>query len=523
MKNKLLRAFICLFAAVIAPFCTLSVSAVSVDPATDIVEAVIRQKLDETGSPSVQSWIDGGLSDLAGSAEWYIIALSQYGDYDFSAYRRALLKYLAETDPKPATARLKYALALIGTGSSDGYIAKAAGDAIGRQGVMSLVFGLHLLNNGVTCDGYDTASAVSELLSLQLADGGWAVSGTVGDVDVTAMALSSLAVQYREGNAAVLFAVEKALELLSDRQNPDGDYSSYGTANAESTAQVLTALSSLGIDCLSDSRFIKNGKTVFDGLLLYRLPDGTFSHVKSGSTNESATVQAFYSSVAYLRMVAGKTPLFVLDAEPSDAGETQQPTGDSEGSGIGYKLPACLAVVFIAGGACAVLFLLKKREPRNYLLILAAAAAAVLLIVCTDIQSAESFYSQADREPENSVGTVYVAIYCDTIEDKSAAHIPDDGVLLGITETAIGENSTVFDVLCRVTARHRIQLETGGSGETAYVYGIGGIYESDYGDLSGWMYYVNGEAPPVGCGRYVLSDGDTVEWKYTCRLGEDIK
>ena len=36
------------------------------------------------------------------------------------------------------------------------------------------------------------------------------------------------------------------------------------------------------------------------------------------------------------------------------------------------------------------------------------------------------------------------------------------------------------------------------------------------GTGSGWRYKVNGEYPDVGASKYVLSDGDTVEWVYTC-------
>ena len=48
------------------------------------------------------------------------------------------------------------------------------------------------------------------------------------------------------------------------------------------------------------------------------------------------------------------------------------------------------------------------------------------------------------------------------------------------------------------------------------------MYEFDAGELSGWMYRVNGVFPNKGCSAYTLSDGDVVEWLYTCDLGKDI-
>ena len=45
----------------------------------------------------------------------------------------------------------------------------------------------------------------------------------------------------------------------------------------------------------------------------------------------------------------------------------------------------------------------------------------------------------------------------------------------------------------------------------------------DYGEMSGWMYRVNGEFPDVGCGAYQLRDGDVIEWLYTREIGRDLE
>ncbi len=50
----------------------------------------------------------------------------------------------------------------------------------------------------------------------------------------------------------------------------------------------------------------------------------------------------------------------------------------------------------------------------------------------------------------------------------------------------------------------------------------GNLYEFDCGELSGWMYSVNGVWPDYGCSGYTLHDGDTVVWSYTCDLGRDV-
>ncbi len=57
---------------------------------------------------------------------------------------------------------------------------------------------------------------------------------------------------------------------------------------------------------------------------------------------------------------------------------------------------------------------------------------------------------------------------------------------------------------------------------SAYVEGIGNLYEFDCGSGSGWMYRVNWWYPNYGCSRYQLADGDYIEWRYTCDLGADV-
>ena len=40
--------------------------------------------------------------------------------------------------------------------------------------------------------------------------------------------------------------------------------------------------------------------------------------------------------------------------------------------------------------------------------------------------------------------------------------------------------------------------------------------------MSGWMYSVNSWFPNYGCSQYEVSDGDMIEWRYTCDLGRDV-
>ena len=184
------------------------------------------------------------------------------------------------------------------------------------------------ISSGKTTAQVSREKLLSYILSSELTDGGFNLtkSDSQGaDPDVTAMALQAFAPYYTgritvgtELQKQIREAVDRNIQVLSDMQKTSGAYSSYGSENAESTAQVLVALSSLGIDGSTDSRFVKNGKSVLDGLLYFYIPStGMFKHVdteKSG--NQMATEQSFYALVAYQRFRNKKATLYdMTDAD----------------------------------------------------------------------------------------------------------------------------------------------------------------------------------------------------------------
>lgn len=510
----------------------------SVGKAADLADVIVDFKLSQTDSGSVQDWIDGALTENAGlSSEWYVFALSRFGDYDFSLYEKALLTYLGKNQIRSASSRLKYALVLASVGSNDEYITETMNNSIGEQGVMSWIYGLHMLNNGYESDTVTADEAVSTLLTLQKADGGWAIMGENGETDATAMAVQALAPRYNE-NESVKNAVDEALGLLSEKQLDSGDFSSYGVANPESTGQVLIALTSLGIDPLTDERFIKNENTLIDGMGLYRNQDGSFSHESGKDFNETATVQTFYSLVAYLRFSDGETPLFMLDSnnaesptdettetpvtEKNNPAETtpEETTADAEAQ-QDYKPVVCIVIAGAAAAAIIVLIVLRKGKKQNIIAVCVVAAAAALFVTFTDFSAPEDYYGSV-TEKKNPVGTVTLSIRCDTVAGKSDKdYIPVDGVILSDT-FVVEENETVFDILTQAAKEHSIHLDYSGTADSVYISGINYLYEFDFGDLSGWMYRVNGEKPSVGCDRYILSDGDSIEWLYSCEMGNDL-
>ncbi len=508
----------------------------SIGKAESLTNGIISYKLNETQSKDIQEWIDGELTDNAGrSSEWYIFGLSRYGKYNFSAYHDALLEYLSENTVRSAVSRQKYALILALTGESDSYISETIDSTIGEQGVMSYIYGLHLLNNGYKSSVTDTDTVINELLALQKNDGGWAVMGDIGEVDATAMAIQSLSPHYNQ-REDVKIAIDRALTLLSERQLENGDYSSYGIPNPESTAQVLIALTSLGIDPLTDERFIKNGSTLLDGIEIYRNNDGSFSHEKGKESSESATVQVFYALVSYKHFCEGKGSVYIFTEEESTSVELPETKEDTEEksdnsktvtepttkeNNNSYKLWVSIIITGVGIAVTVILFVLKKNKKQNLIAVAVITVIAVLFVVFTDFQSPEKYYGETTVK-ENPVGTVTISIRCDTIVGKSdKEYIPDDAVILS-DSFLIEENETVFDILVEAAKKHTIQLDYSGTADAVYIAGINYIYEFDFSDLSGWLYRVNGETASTGCDRYILSDGDNIEWLYTCEMGNDL-
>lgn len=189
-----------------------------------------------------------------------------------------------------------------------------------QQGMNGAVFALLALDSGdYQIPKHKTARIkatrnlyVNYILGRELSGGGWAVKGTTVDVDMTAMALQALA-PYRD-NKKVSAAVDRGLQKLSAMQNKQGGFTACGVTSSESDAQVIVALTALGID-LNDKRFVKNDNSTIDHLLRYYQKGKGFVHTAGGEINAMATEQGFYALVAAERFYAGKNSLYDMTAE----------------------------------------------------------------------------------------------------------------------------------------------------------------------------------------------------------------
>lgn len=331
-----------------APSLANDESALNFDSDASAAPASYGEILVETAAYLSASVPDPEVSSIGG--EWAVIGLARNGglpaDYAASYYSN-LVRTLRDTGG--VLHRVKYTeysrvvLALSSLGFDptdvDGYdVLSPLGDfdQVCWQGANGPIWALIALDSR----GYDAPTApdgkrqttrdalVDAILDSEIAGGGWALSGSVPDVDMTAMALTSLA-PYRGARADAAAAIERGLSVLSSLQGEGGGFGDAGSATSESCAQVVVALASLGIDPASDERFAKAGGSVLDALCAFAVPGGGFKHVADGEVNGMATEQGFYALVAYERLLSGKTSLFdmsdVADSVPPDVQPAPDP------------------------------------------------------------------------------------------------------------------------------------------------------------------------------------------------------
>lgn len=288
----------------------------------------------ETGSSQAALASKAGLTAGTSGGEWVALGLARSGsirDTLAEQYAQAAYQYVKKkgsstmSDSKSTeNSRMILALTSIGKDPSDvaGYDLLeplADLDYVKSQGINGPIFALIALDShdyeipkAVAGKTQTTREAlIDAILAAQLSDGGWNVNGNGADADMTAMAIQALA-PYYSSNAKVKSAVDDALKRLSKMQEVNGGYTSWGTANAESVAQVIVALTSLGIDPASDGRFIKNGYSTLDALATFYNDKGGFKHSQSDTTSSNglATEQAYYALASWYRLKAGKTALY---------------------------------------------------------------------------------------------------------------------------------------------------------------------------------------------------------------------
>ena len=327
--------------------------------------------------------------------EWMTIGLTRSGRTVPAGYYNAVVEYVkANADANERlhrakvtdNARIILALTAIGkdvTNVGGHNLLKGLDNMayVQKQGINGPIWTLIALDshNYPTMGDVTREKLIQVILDAQLPGGGWNLSGENADTDMTAMAIQALAPYYKT-NEAVKAAVDKALEALSALQRGDGGFGSWGTVNSESCAQVIVALTALGIDPATDSRFVKNGSTVLGALAGFYVDGGGFKHTADGERNGMATEQSYYALAAYYRFVNGQTSLYNMSdvtiqtgghtpGNPDDPGKTDpSDPGKTDPTNPGTDTPATgdtgvlVWVIALPVALLTAAFVLKRKE-----------------------------------------------------------------------------------------------------------------------------------------------------------------
>lgn len=474
-----------------------TISAKAGDVVTTITVKVIQDSNETT--PTISEAINTASSYLASisaepkfGSEWSILTLarSNYSipnDYYETYYNNVVSELQLKNGELTRNtyteySRLIIALSSIGKDSRDvgGYnlIEKLADfNKVTRQGINGAIFALIAIDTfGYEIPQIDDieVQATRENLINYILDkeikrgepdaGGFALSGKTPDPDITAMAIQAL-VPY-QNQPDVKAVIDRAIVKLADMQLNNGGYESWGTENVQSAAQVLVALSTLGIDATKDERFVQeNGSTIVTAILEYYTADGGFAHPKDGPTNGMATQQAAYALTAYNRLLNGQNALYNMsDVKPSDFNNSEEEPTENPNPGNGNDT--------------------DDDVPSN-------------------------------PNPGGSSPQPIEKVKLSIIISSSNKPLPT-------TEIEVKNGDTVYEVLKRATKKYDIELSARNTDMGVYVEGIAGLYEFDKGPKSGWMYRVNGDFPNISASKFKVKPGDRIEWLYTTDLGNDI-
>lgn len=382
MTTKIISAiaFIVLAATILlspVAFCTATAETVADCDLADVRQQLVNWKKSSLGIDAEENLLGEEMLSLSGSTpgDWYPFGLARAGMSDnFDGYKASVNDYVSkkyDTDDKLSKAKAtewhRISLALTACGGNprragnngdidliaDGTYNRVDGNGkgiLGRQGINGYIWALIALDSKMYAVPekayYDRGDIIVALLGRQLADGGWSLVGSGADPDITAMCVTALAPYYNSEvrytyvnknidnsgakiTSTVRQCVDKALFALGQLQQDDGDFISWGTQNCESTVWVVVALCSLGRDPSKEADFIKNGKTLVDGILKYRNSDGGFIHSftydaenPSSSPDKSNTMtgeQVLYGLTSLLRLRDGNRRLFDLrNEQPSE-------------------------------------------------------------------------------------------------------------------------------------------------------------------------------------------------------------
>ena len=311
-------------------------------------------------------------------SDWAAISMALSGyEEDYASYLKALERYVTDcyqnqgyiNDVK-ATETQRVALTVLALGGDPTAFGKDAegnpvnlvadstwnfpGSSVGLQGTNGYIYALLVLDamDYLIPEGVELSreTLIENILQAQTKAGGFSLASSGdGSIDITAMALQALAPY--QNQAEVKAAVDKAIAWIGSQISTYGTFEAFGTESCESSAQVLMAMAALGIST-EDERLIKNNMTIADGMLQFRLDDGTYMHTPTdGKGDLMATQQTLLGLEAMERAEAGEGWIF-------DFTQYAGPNQQSVGIPTVVILVGILVVLLAVGGV----MIMKKKQ-----------------------------------------------------------------------------------------------------------------------------------------------------------------
>ena len=139
---------------------------------------------------------------------------------------------------------------------------------------------------------------------------------------------------------------------------------------------------------------------------------------------------------------------------------------------------------------------------------LAAVAAALMALALAGAVGCAAPASQTADQGGSDAASQQAPISVKVVVDSSAV----EGAPVSFDAAVdLSEGATAYDALQATGLSVNVTESSMGS----YVSAVEGLAAGDHGDMSGWMYEVNGAEAEVAASAYVLSEGDSVRWYYT--------
>lgn len=502
--------------------------------------------------------------------EWLILALARGGiisgtdtsgaavTYLENAY--SVLRDMRDTKMSQPTdyARVTLAMSALGVEAPQSVLDVVRDyDRVAAQGINAVTYALLALDSKPYKDAGDDAlrdKYVALLLDNACESGGWVYGGdktSTADVDMTAMVLQALAPYYLNGDANVKTAVDKGLSALKTMQQSTGGFASYGTYNAESTAQVIVALTALGIDPTS-AEWKKTGDPVDALLHFYDASASMFRHTTNGKADQMATEQSAYALVAYSRFAAKQNRLYDMSDAFGESGEVKDPkqTVASAKLEIGSMGRQTVSMA-VANTEDAVksyidtrLKLLTTKGPtyevsvRKFVPAVAGTETdpngtggsfiATVTITMDSAKETADIYGTITatkyEAPKEDITVTFQLLGDEhhTIKTDADVHTyrfnaDEMPVWIDTVTVTVPGGSTVGDVFKKVMDEKGytyVGLEGGYISSITTPDKVELTHKDDGRGNSGWMYLVNGKHANVGLNSYTLSGGEVITWHW---------